>query len=276
MEQVETTPSPNRIWLWGCRHGWRGAKPTGVWGRSPAAKERPRTGRGQDAKVIIRYNDLTLKNTPTSQENKIMSNESDFSLCDQTPLSKAVLEIVSRIGLSIPNIENLPKPLRVVIAGGAAMHLLLGLRVSDDVDVFFSHRVIAPADLEVFYQDHSGQQKHVWFDYNYHPYFGIIHPDASDDAIPVRLSVDIPQFSVSVLHPVDLAISKLKRFASRDREDIQSLIDSGLIKDAVFFKARALESMNYYVGDTSELRHTIERVFQSIEDAHPKPREMGD
>jgi len=40
---------------------WMAGRSPGVWGRCPAAKERPRTGRGQDAKVIIRYNDLTLK-----------------------------------------------------------------------------------------------------------------------------------------------------------------------------------------------------------------------
>jgi hypothetical protein len=56
-------------------------------------------------------------------------------------------------------------PVQMFIAGGAALHLYVGARVSKDIDAAFSHRIALPPDLKVSYRDADGAARMLYFNY---------------------------------------------------------------------------------------------------------------
>jgi len=67
-----------------------------------------------------------------------------------------------------------------------------------------------------------------------------------------------------VLSPVDLAVTKLSRFADQDREDIELLAKRGLI-DSASVRKRAEEALGGYVGDVGSVRTSIDIACRLIE-----------
>jgi hypothetical protein len=158
-------------------------------------------------------------------------------------------------------------PVRMYIAGGAALYLLTGARVSEDVDAVFSRRLLLGDDLEVSYQDADGRARVLYLDRNDDDTLGLLHQDAYDEARPVELpGVDPRILDVRVLAPVDLAVTKLARFADQDREDIERLAREGLL-DGAEVRKRAAEALAGYVGDAGPVRHSIDIAARVVEDA---------
>ena len=149
------------------------------------------------------------------------------------------------------------KPLVVCVAGGAALHLYTGSRVSKDVDAKVMARFIPPDNLEVSYEDRDGHARLLYFDTQYNDTYALLHESAYDDAIPIRLpGVDADRLDVRLLTPTDLAVSKLARYEAHDQQDLRALAREGLITGTQVRK-RAEEALPSYVGD-------IERVKTSI------------
>jgi hypothetical protein len=73
------------------------------------------------------------------------------------------------------------------VAGGAALHLYTGARVSCDIDAAFSHRIALPENLEVAYQDADGAARLLYFDRQYNETFGLLHEEAHEDSVPLTL-----------------------------------------------------------------------------------------
>lgn len=69
-------------------------------------------------------------------------------------------------------------PVRMFIAGGAAVHFYTAARVTSDVDATFSHRLLLPQDLEVVWRDKQGIGRVLYFDRQYNDTFGLMHEDA--------------------------------------------------------------------------------------------------
>ena len=146
---------------------------------------------------------------------------------------------------------SLSNPIKVYLAGGMAVHLYTASRVTTDVDAEFGSRVFIPSDLIVDVTLEDGTQESVYFDTNYNSSFALMHEDYLDDAIPMDLGVE--QIRLYVLSPVDLAVSKIARFADNDKEDIASLVRLGLTTaDAI--EQRATEALGGYVGGLAMLR----------------------
>jgi len=185
-----------------------------------------------------------------------------------TAFERAVLEVFQKLAASIQD-EVPPGHVRAYISGGAAMHWLTHTRVSDDVDAIMSHNVLLPAGLIAAYCDSDGQERRVEYDTNYNPTLSLLHPDYQQRARPVALSQDTGSaLDVFVLAPVDLAITKLARFAARDQQDIQVLIDRGLLCDAEQFRALAQEALGFYVGQKAIIKENINDVFDWIAHKH--------
>mgnify|MGYP001445002602 CR=1 FL=1 len=146
---------------------------------------------------------------------------------------------------------SLSSPVNVFLAGGMAVHLYTGSRVTTDVDAEFGARVYLPNDLMVEVTLEDGTQQVVYLDTNYNSTFALMHEDYLEDAIPVDLGVD--QIRVHVLSPVDLAVSKIARFADNDKEDIAALVRLGLTT-ADEIEQRATSAMVGYVGGLAMLK----------------------
>ena len=180
---------------------------------------------------------------------------------------QAFAEIVERIASSLRGVNKRQLPVRMYVAGGAAMHCYVGERVSEDVDATFSRRLALPENLDVAYRDADGRSRMLYFDRQYNDTFGLLHADAYEDALPLALpGVDGKHIDVRLLSPLDLAVSKIGRLADVDRTDIAALARHGLIQ-AKAVRARAEEAAQGYVGDTARLRNSIDIAVRIVEDA---------
>lgn len=146
---------------------------------------------------------------------------------------------------------SLRSPVKVYLAGGMAVHLYTASRVTTDVDAEFGSRVFIPNDLIVDVTLEDGTRESVYFDTNYNSSFALMHEDYLSDAIPLDLGM--AQIRLYILCPVDLAVSKIARFADNDKEDIADLVRLGLTT-ADEIEQRATSALGGYVGGLAMLR----------------------
>ncbi len=179
----------------------------------------------------------------------------------------AFREILSRIVASLAGTQRRALPVRMYVAGGAAMHFYTAERVSEDIDATFSRRLALPEDLEVAYRDADGAARLLYFDRQYNDTLGLLHEDAHEDSLPLALEgIDAGVIDVRLLAPTDLAVSKIGRLSDQDRADIAALARRGLIR-ANAVRRRAEEAMSGYVGDLARLRNSTEIAVRIIRDA---------
>ncbi|MEY2342401.1 DUF6036 family nucleotidyltransferase [Acidithiobacillus sp. IBUN Pt1247-S3] len=175
------------------------------------------------------------------------------------PIFVAAKELVRLTEATIQG--RLEHPVRLILAGGAAMALYSPTRSSNDVDAIFSHRIILP-EVFVSYVSDNGARLALTWDRNYSPVLGLMHPDAEASAIFVAQSPD-KKFDMLVLSPLDLAVSKLGRYAENDKNDIQELYESRLISPQML-EARAAEAMLYFVGDLGQVHHNLNLAVKQM------------
>lgn len=157
-------------------------------------------------------------------------------------------------------------PIDMFLAGGVAVNHYCGVRFTADVDASFSRRVLVPADELVFdYQDEQGVRQVIHFDAQYNPTFALMHEDFQEDAVEWEgIGNERRLVRLRVLSPVDLAVSKLARFASHDQEDILALAREGLITSEGL-RERAEQAIGYYVGNTSMVQQSLNLMCERIE-----------
>lgn len=179
----------------------------------------------------------------------------------------AFTELVRRIATTLHELPRRRLPIKMYVAGGAAMHLYIGERVSNDVDAVFSKLIALPGDLEGAYQDSDGAARLLYFDRQCNDTFALMHEDARDDSVPLTLKhIDASVLDVRLLSTLDLAVSKISRFSSQDRDDITALAKHGLIKSAAL-RRRAQQAMKNYVGNLETLNGAIDLASRIVEDA---------
>lgn len=149
---------------------------------------------------------------------------------------------------------SLSQPVKVFLAGGMAVHLYAGIRVTVDVDAEFGSRIFIPSDLLVDVALEDGTHESLYFDTNYNSSFALMHEDYLDDAIPLDLGVD--NIKLHVLSPLDLAVSKIARFGDSDKEDIAELVRIGLTT-ADEIEKRAMSALDGYVGGRGMLLYNL-------------------
>lgn len=154
---------------------------------------------------------------------------------------------------------SLCRPLPVYLAGGMAVHLYTSERVTSDIDAEFGGRVFLPHDLVVDTTLEDGSLQSIYLDTNYNSTFALMHEDYLDDAIPVDMG--LKHLRIHVLSPVDLAVSKIARFADNDKEDIQALVERGLTT-ADEIAHRATSALAGYVGGQAMLLHNLRDAVQ--------------
>ena len=182
---------------------------------------------------------MCTKTMPTSQE-----------FHTQTALAKGLTELVRQLAERL----SLSRPVNVYLAGGMAVHLYTAARVTTDVDAEFGSRVFIPSDLVVDVTLEDGSRVSMFFDTNYNSSFALMHEDYLDDSIALDLGVE--QIRLHVLCPLDLAVSKISRFAENDKEDIAALVRLGLTT-AAEIEQRATSALGGYVGGLPMLRLNI-------------------
>jgi hypothetical protein len=93
-----------------------------------------------------------------------------------------------------------------------------------------------------------------------------MHEDAQEDSVPLTLKhFDASVLDLRLLTPLDLAVSKISRFSSQDRDDIIALAKHDLIKSAVLRRRAELAVVNY-VGNLDSLKGSIDIACRVVED----------
>ena len=184
----------------------------------------------------------------------------------------AFTEIAARIAATLEGAPKRGLPVRMYVAGGAALHFYTGERVSRDIDASFSHRLALPDDLEAAFRDSDGAARLLYFDRQYNDTLGLLHEDAHEDSKPLKLErIDSRVLDVRLLTPLDLAVSKIGRFSQQDRDDIAALARNGLIS-ATKLRRRAEEALRDYVGNTARVQGSIELACRIVNEGLDKRR----
>jgi hypothetical protein len=158
------------------------------------------------------------------------------------------------------------------VAGGAALYFYTGERVTQDIDAAFSKRIALPDKLDVSYRDADGAAQLLYLDRQYSDTLALIHEDAYRDSEPLALPGLEPEvLDVRLLTPTDLAVSKIGRLTSQDRDDIAALARRGLVHSASL-RTRAEEAVDNLVGDTTRLRGNIETACRIVADVESRSR----
>lgn len=174
---------------------------------------------------------------------------------------EVLVRVQKQLGGSQPGVL----PIRMFIVGGAALHLLTGERVTEDVDAAFSKRVLLDQDIEVSYRDADGRARLMYLDRKDNEAPGLMHAQAYAEAKPIGVpGVDASLLEVRILSPVDLAVSRLAHFADQDRQDVELLARKKLI-DSRSVRQRATEALQGYAGDAAPVRNSIDIACRLID-----------
>jgi hypothetical protein len=185
---------------------------------------------------------------------------------------KAFQEVLFRVQAGLQGARAQAGPVRMYIAGGAALHLFAGERVSEDIDASFSRKVIVDGEIAVSYRDADGRSRVLYLDRNYNDTLGLMHEDAHADSRKLTVpGIDMRLLEVRVLSPLDLAVTKLARFGDQDRDDIEKLARMGLI-DAGSLRRRAEEALSGYVGRLAAVRTSIDVACRLVDAVAPRRR----
>ncbi len=174
-----------------------------------------------------------------------------------TALARAMATLFRELSQQL----SLERPVTAYLAGGMAVHLYTGARITSDVDAEFPSRFSVPDGLSVIADLETGESEEVFIDTNYNPNFSLLHENYQADSI--RLDLDAGLIEVRVLSPLDLAVSKLARFAENDRDDIHALAFEGLFS-ADDLERRANEALVAHIGNLPMLRHNVRDAVELV------------
>lgn len=183
------------------------------------------------------------------------------------PLQEALAKMLDAIDATLRSGGYQGVPVVMTLAGGLAVHFYVGSRFTEDVDAEFSRRVLLPVkDLVFEYVDADGRPSMLHLDGQYNSSFSLMHEDCAEDSVEwAGIGNERRLVQLRVLSPVDLALSKVARFAGNDQEDILALAEAGLFTSKQLL-SRAHEALAYYVGNTSMVRQSVQLICERIDD----------
>jgi hypothetical protein len=186
-----------------------------------------------------------------------------------TPYARALISLFRSLEQQLELSQSADHPLLIAyLAGGMAVHLYTGTRVTCDVDAEFSARLHLPPGLAVPIPDTPNASALLYLDTNYNPMFSLLHDNYQTDAIASGIAFAC--MDLRVLSPLDLAVSKLARFAINDQDDIRALALAGLVTaDAIHHRAH--EALHTYIGNTRLIEYNIRDAVALARDAAKKP-----
>lgn len=160
----------------------------------------------------------------------------------------AVFELFEKI-LEDYKDKKFEYPVNAYITGGVAVHFYTDARMSDDIDVILDRDLNIPSDLAVEWLNENGEKEVLMYDHNYNDTFALIPEDYDSRARFVKNLDD--KINIYVLHPLDLIISKISRYADNDIEDIENLIEVCDLEKFDISKERLLETVFYEINGRS-------------------------
>lgn len=174
---------------------------------------------------------------------------------------------------AIPVSGDFPKPVKCFIAGGIGVRCYAPVRPTDDLDVFFQGgKVIIPPNTTIGVKM-RGESRTLHFDHQYTPDFGLLHDDFDKRAVPL-VPNQRGRLRLFVLHPVDLALSKVVRFEEHDKRDIAALAALGTF-DVDAFTRLGEECVKTMIGNQEFARINLKEAGDIVAGAAPRKAARG-
>ncbi|MEO1673719.1 MAG: DUF6036 family nucleotidyltransferase [Cyanobacteria bacterium J06631_2] len=191
----------------------------------------------------------------------------------ETAFSQAIFQMFENLDTYLEkNHDDLPQEaVKVYLFGGCAIHLHIGNRASNDVDAELEpiQKLKPLATLEnaikaVGFDDEDGDYCMLDFDGNFNPTIVPIHPDYKQRSSLLHTTKS-KLVSLYLVSAVDIAVSKLGRFESVDREDIINLFQNNMftIED---FRETAEEAKKYCGVATDKLEFSINMAIDILKE----------
>jgi hypothetical protein len=191
----------------------------------------------------------------------------------QTNFSQAIFrmfeDLDSYLEKSYDNLRD--EAVKVYLFGGCAIHLHIGSRASNDIDAELQIiQELKPLDnLEsaikaVSFDDEEGDYCMLDFDGNFNPTIVPVHPDYKDRSSHLH-TTQSKLVSLYLVSAVDIAISKLGRFASVDQEDIVNLFQNNMFTIEDFIET-AEEAKKYCGVATDKLEFNIKMAIDLLKE----------
>lgn len=191
----------------------------------------------------------------------------------QTPFSKAIFQMFENLDTYLQkNYNDLPdEAVKVYLFGGCAIHLHIGSRVSNDLDAELEPIqqlkplvTLESAIKAVGFDDEEGDYCMLDFDGNFNPTIAPIHPDYKERS-SLLYTTKSKLVSLYLVSAVDIAITKLGRFESIDREDIINLFQNKMftLED---FRETAEEAKSYCGVATDKLEFNINMAIDLLKE----------
>lgn len=184
-----------------------------------------------------------------------------------TPLGQALVDFFDALAPVYSSGEK--GVFQVIVFGGCAVHIHTQSRGSADIDAeVASHgladksEVIGILSGEPYsFFDEEGVSQLLEFDTSFNTTLAPLHEDYVDRVTRLKTQSSSPFIEVFVASPIDVAISKLGRFAENDQADIQALLKLPLV-DVLDFERLAKEAIDYYVGEKSRVQGSLKIALE--------------
>ncbi|WP_019503376.1 DUF6036 family nucleotidyltransferase [Pleurocapsa sp. PCC 7319] len=191
----------------------------------------------------------------------------------QTAFSKAIFEMFENLDSWLTHkYSELPeRAVAVYLFGGCAMHLHTQARTSNDVDAELLSipqlqlSTLKQAIQSVDFDDENGFPRSLDWDGGFDLSFAPVDPAYDERATLIHITKSRLIF-IYLVSAVDLAVSKLGRFESVDRQDIQRLYQQGLFDEQDFLDI-ASEAKKYYCVAIDKLQFNIDLTVEFLRES---------
>jgi hypothetical protein len=174
---------------------------------------------------------------------------------------------------AIPVSGDFPRPVKCFIAGGIGVRCYAPIRPTNDLDVFFEGgKVIVPPNTTISVKT-RGEDRSLHFDHQYTPSFGLLHEDFDKRAVPLARN-QRGRLRLFVLHPVDLALSKVLRFEEHDRRDIAALAKLAAFDVGAFMRLGE-ECVKTMIGNQAFARLNLKEAGEIVAGGAPQKAARG-
>lgn len=190
-----------------------------------------------------------------------------------TAFSQAILDMFENLDSYLSHsYSNLPEnAVSVYIFGGCAMHMHTGTRTSNDVDAELKSvpelmpiNTVKQAIQAVDFDDEDGLPQSLVWDGGFSPSIASIAADYEERAIPIHITKS-KLVNIYLVSAVDIAVSKIGRLETVDRQDIKALYRNHLFTLEEFKEIAAI-ARDYCTTAINKLEFNIKMAISLLEE----------
>ena len=154
----------------------------------------------------------------------------DIPLHLETPLSQTFRDLFAELQ------ENVQPPIVIngLVFGGAASHIYANRRLTTSIDVMFEKRVGVSTRMVLDRDVGHGYPEPIYIWHGMNRDIFLQHENVLQDSFPLPLGSG--NFVLQIMHPVDIALSRINRMNRTDISDIRDFLELELFTEEDLLK----------------------------------------